>query len=74
MAVVEQGYGFLFLLDDLDSARFDNTFSCKIWKRKPYSCGGNLIFDNALIVLSGLFLVYSELEMGGIFKKQWKLR
>ena len=30
MAVVEQGYGFLFLLDDLDSARFDNTFSCKI--------------------------------------------
>jgi len=33
-----------------------------------------LIFDNALIVLSGLFLVYRELEMGGIFKKQWKLR
>ncbi len=30
MAVAEQGYGFLFLLDDLDSARFDNTFSCKI--------------------------------------------
>ena len=74
MAVAEQGYGFLFLLDDLDSARFDNTFSCKIWKRKPYSCGGNLIFDNALIVVSGQFLVYSELEMGGIFKKQWKLR
>ena len=29
-----------------------------------------LIFDNALIMVSGQFLVYSELEMGGIFKKQ----
>ena len=46
----------------------------KMRKRKPYSCGGNLIFDNALIVFSGLFLMFSELEMGGIFKKQCKLR
>jgi hypothetical protein len=31
-----------------------------------------LIFDNALIVFSGQFLVFSELKMGGIFKKQCK--
>mgnify|MGYP000618378055 FL=1 len=42
-------------------------------KRKPYSCGENLIFDNALIVFIGQFLVCSELELGGIFKKQCKL-
>ena len=32
--------------------------------------GQRLIFDNALVVFSGFFLMFSELEMGGIFKKQ----
>jgi hypothetical protein len=31
---------------------------------------GILIFEDALVVFSVQFLVYSELEMGGIFKKQ----
>jgi hypothetical protein len=35
---------------------------------------GILIFENALLVFSGQFLVFSELEMGGIFKKQCKIR
>ena len=36
---------------------------------KIHSCGG-LIFEDAWLVVSGQFLVDSELEMGGIFKKQ----
>lgn len=36
---------------------------------KIHSCGG-LIFEDALKVFSGQFLVVSELEMGSIFKKQ----
>lgn len=36
---------------------------------KIHSCGG-LIFEDAWLVFSGQFLVDSELEMGGIFKKQ----
>jgi hypothetical protein len=42
--------------------------------KKKHTLVGILIFDNALLVLSGQFLVFSELEMGSIFKKQCKLR
>ena len=73
-AVAEQGYGFLFLLDDLDSARFDDISLWKKLKKKTILLWENLIFDNAWVVFSLQTLVYSELEMGGIFKKQWKLR
>ena len=36
---------------------------------KIHSCD-SLIFEDAWLVVSGQFLVDSELEMGGIFKKQ----
>ena len=42
----------------------------RLWLQiKIHSCGG-LIFEDALLMFSGQFLVFSELEMGGIFKKQ----
>ena len=62
MAVVEQGYGFLFLLDDLDSARFDNTSLWKFEKENhtlvgeiwflimPYGLVGSLGFQLTVLV------------------------
>ena len=37
---------------------------------KIHCCGG-LIFEDAWLVFSSQFLIDSELEMGGIFKKQF---
>ncbi len=74
--LVNKGVFFFFLLDDLDYARFDNMALWRWEKRKTYSCD-SLIFEDALKVFSIQFLVFSgvrELEMGSIFKKQWKLR
>ena len=42
----------------------------RLWLQiKIHSCD-SLIFEDALLVFSGQFLVFSELEMGCIFKKQ----
>lgn len=42
----------------------------RLWLQiKTHSCD-SLIFEDALKVFSGQFLVVSELEMGSIFKKQ----
>ena len=74
--LVNKGVVFFFLLDDLDYARFDNMALWRWEKRKTHSCD-SLIFEDALKVFSIQFLVFSgvrELEMGSIFKKQWKLR
>ena len=43
----------------------------RLWMQiKIHSCD-SLIFEDALLVFSGQFLVFSELEMRGIFKKQY---
>ncbi len=43
----------------------------RLWLQiKIHSCGG-LIFEDALLVISVQFLVFSELEKGSIFKKQF---
>ena len=43
----------------------------RLWLQiKTHSCGG-LIFGDAWCVFSIQILVFSKLEMGGIFKKQY---
>ena len=68
--LVNKGVVFFFTLDDIVCARFDNMALWRWEKRKTHSCG-SLIFEDAWVVFSGQFLMFSELEMGSIFKKQY---